>query len=451
VSAVDVLKLYFSTRVLAPSCVVDVATLSPQLEWPGLPVVAPAPSPVAAAAAATVTPVSSSRHNDRDDDDDDDRDGDDDDDARDDDGSARGNEGDVREDLADRAVSDEPVSPSRPVVLRKLSSHDLTPEQLESAWLKAVAQAKPSHEASVIRAYLERTLRDATTPFGQLLQNFVRAKFKAKCSLRDQKQQQQQQQQQQSAQIVDLFMDSPAAAAAAPVAANKLDNSCETAQTFVDDLVATIARRHRILRSSATRLAAVTAAVETVLYSQTQELYAATFAEQDAELSAKLAKLVTLSPAHLNIPQRFWLLSPDSSEPPYNSAIEILRSIPRLSTPAAQLRALVDTCAAIDAAIKQRARDENWSAQGLDSNVTADLLLPLLTYVVLRSRVPRLHSLSKYLEDFISESDEIHETGYVLVTFQCILAAARELDSPEALNNKSLTFDVNAFAPSLQK
>lgn len=284
------------------------------------------------------------------------------------------------------------------------------------------------------------------------MQDFVRAKYKAKSAIRTQKQQQQQQQQLPTPTIVDLLIDTPPPPSAALSSAQASHGSSsapakqfdiETAQTFVDDLVATIARRHRLLRASAARLAAVTAAVETVLYSQTQSLYAATFAERDDELTKKLAKLVTLSPAHLGIPQRFWLLSPDSPEPPYSAAIELLRSMPRLSTPAAQLRALVDTCAAIDNAVKQRAREENWAAQGLDDRVTADLLLPLLTFVVIRSRIPRIYSLSKYLEDFISESDEIHEQGYVLVTFQCILQHILVLSEDlQSLNVMSFSFNI---------
>jgi hypothetical protein len=117
--------------------------------------------------------------------------------------------------------------------------------------------------------------------------------------------------------------------------------------------------------------------------------------------------------------------------------------MPRLSTPAAQLRALVDTCAAIDNAVKQRAREENWAAQGLDDRVTADLLLPLLTFVVIRARIPRIYSLSKYLEDFISESDEIHEQGYVLVTFQCILQHILVLSEDlQSLNVMSFSFNI---------
>merc|ERR1712146_440103 len=100
----------------------------------------------------------------------------------------------------------------------------------------------------------------------------------------------------------------------------------------------------------------------------------------------------------------------------YHKAIETLREVSRLPTPASQLRAFVDTCAAIDGAIKARAVAEQWPPG--DEIVTAELLLPLLTYVIVRARIPRLYSLTKYLEDFISESDEIHESGYVLVSVQ---------------------------------
>jgi len=39
--------------------------------------------------------------------------------------------------------------------------------------------------------------------------------------------------------------------------------------------------------------------------------------------------------------------------------------------------------------------------------------------------------VTRFLEDFISESDEIHQEGYTLVTFQTALAFISTLDEKE--------------------
>ena len=48
-----------------------------------------------------------------------------------------------------------------------------------------------------------------------------------------------------------------------------------------------------------------------------------------------------------------------------------------------------------------------------DEVLTADVLVPLLTFIVIRAAAPRLYAVTRMLEDFISETDEI-ATGSLL-------------------------------------
>jgi hypothetical protein len=329
--------------------------------------------------------------------------------------------------------------------LERLPSNDDVKgaEQLEKEWLRQVHNAKPGEEAAVIRPYLEKMLADSTSPFGQLLHNFVRAKFREKADLHKKLDTQRMQQLNAPQSLVDVAPSNLSAAASASTSVS----GNETAQAFTEDFVGTIVRRYR-LRPTPARLVAIAAAVETTMYAQVQGLYATAFADRDAALATKLKRLLTLSPAHIGVPQRFWLAAPTDTAPPFADAIAVLRQLDARPTPASKLRALVDTCGAIVAAVAQRARDQvravrvrrmtlaqRWAAG--EEVLTADLLLPLLTYVVIRSGHTRLYSLTRFLEDFISETEEIHEVGYSLVTFQTALTIIERLDEKDFENGVS--------------
>jgi hypothetical protein len=127
------------------------------------------------------------------------------------------------------------------------------------------------------------------------------------------------------------------------------------------------------------------------------------------------------------------LASPSDTHPPYSEAIAQLRNLDSKLTPAAKLRAMVDTCGAVVSDVAERAKNQQWPPG--DEILSADLLLPILIWIVIRAGVPRLYSLTRFLEDFISESDEIHQEGYTLVTFQTCLAFIERLDETHMLTS----------------
>ena len=126
------------------------------------------------------------------------------------------------------------------------------------------------------------------------------------------------------------------------------------------------------------------------MYNAILQQYQTTFAERDAALAAKLKRLLTISPAHVGVPSKYWTATPDDTAPMFSQAIAVLRQIEQKPTPATKLRAMVDTCgntgielnlrcsgllistvAAIVASVAARARDQQWPAG--DETLTADL------------------------------------------------------------------------------
>lgn len=143
------------------------------------------------------------------------------------------------------------------------------------------------------------------------MNNFVRSKFKEKAEYHKRLDTLRNQQQNASAAASTTTSTSTSTSlidVASPVnytagstsAINNINvtSGNETAQSFTEDFVATIVRRFRPLRQSASRINAVTAAVESVMYAQIQSLYASLFADRDEFLAQKMKRLLTLSPGN---------------------------------------------------------------------------------------------------------------------------------------------------------
>jgi hypothetical protein len=187
--------------------------------------------------------------------------------------------------------------------------------------LSSVLTLLHRHYPSSFQRSFFRVYRDTTSPFGQLLNNFVRSKFKEKAeyhkrldTLRNQQQNATSASSSTTATLIDVASpvaytagsttaSSSSAAAAATVAPTGVAAASgnETAQSFTEDFVATIVRRFRPLRQSTARISAVTAAVESVMYAQIQSLYASLFADRDELLAQKMKRLLTLSPGTIGL------------------------------------------------------------------------------------------------------------------------------------------------------
>ena len=93
---------------------------------------------------------------------------------------------------------------------------------------------------------------------------------------------------------------------------------------------------------------------------------------------------------------------------PYARAISRLRQLPLETGPRQMLQCLVETCRLIDS---------DATAMG-GTPISADELMPLATYVMLRSQVASLPAELAMLAELASESERLGEGGYCLATFQ---------------------------------
>ncbi|GAM19687.1 hypothetical protein SAMD00019534_028620 [Acytostelium subglobosum LB1] len=182
--------------------------------------------------------------------------------------------------------------------------------------------------------------------------------------------------------------------------------------------------------------------------------YIQQYAQEDEEHTAKVRQFLTLTPMHLSIPQKFWLIDDhpsgiDGSDElvPYQHAIDIMSKLYTYQSPSDKIQCLVDTSNAIceDIRLFWRARKNR-----PDLTLGADDLLPLFTFVIIKSKIPHMYTESIYLQDFLDDSLSTKIQGYFLVTFQTCLSLLCAWDLDELLQNASQNYDniINTSASS---
>ncbi|XP_072278712.1 VPS9 domain-containing protein 1 isoform X2 [Pyxicephalus adspersus] len=119
-------------------------------------------------------------------------------------------------------------------------------------------------------------------------------------------------------------------------------------------------------------------------------------------------------------------LYPEDIKNPYMSAVEELEELPRQFTPQRKLECIVRTLRVIC-----ECADEYCATPGTAwDSIGADDLLPILSFVVLRSGMSHLLSECSALEEFIQERSLIGEEGYCLTSLMSALVYLETLPIP---------------------
>lgn len=154
-------------------------------------------------------------------------------------------------------------------------------------------------------------------------------------------------------------------------------------------------------------------------------------------LEIQLAHVMTVhmngSPADLGVKAKLRLQSHDQNmnDIPYKPAIEELRSISSQVTLLGKLESLVKSSRLIC-----RCVEEHYNTIGENAPaIGADDLLPILSYVIVRTGLPQIVSECSILEEFIHEGYIMGEEGYCLTSVQTALKYL------ETLSNNLLASD----------
>lgn len=134
------------------------------------------------------------------------------------------------------------------------------------------------------------------------------------------------------------------------------------------------------------------------------------------------------------------------STPPYYSAIQTFKELPVLKSPEAKLKCVVKSARDL---VKSVANFHRYHGRNPDKYpVGGDELLPIFTYVVIRSGVKNLISESSFMELCISDDDARGECGYILATLQTVIAFLSCLDN--SLISKSVDSVFQSIAIEIQ-
>ncbi|XP_054696552.1 VPS9 domain-containing protein 1 isoform X1 [Grus americana] len=153
-------------------------------------------------------------------------------------------------------------------------------------------------------------------------------------------------------------------------------------------------------------------------------LYRSVHRPREAALARSMERHRHAGPADMGLSSR--LFPPAPGCPAYGSAVEDLRLIPLETCPRRKLECIVRALRGICECAEEYcgARDGRTPTSAA---IGADDLLPILSYVVLRTGLPQLLAECAALEEFIHEGYLIGEEGYCLTSLQSALSYVESL------------------------
>ena len=195
----------------------------------------------------------------------------------------------------------------------------------------------------------------------------------------------------------------------------------------------------------------VRSAVWPLFYDGMMQLIHAKVSAEDEVCNQKMKEYMTMNPAHLGIPRDYWLIEMSDSQtspegrvwsmPPYYLAIQTFKELSSLKMPEAKLKCVVKSARDL---VKSVASFHSFFGRNPDKYpVGGDELLPIFTYIVIRSGVKNLISETTFMELFVSDDQARGEMGYILATLQTVIAFLSCLD------NSSISQSVDSVFKSI--
>ncbi|XP_038070372.1 VPS9 domain-containing protein 1-like [Patiria miniata] len=120
-------------------------------------------------------------------------------------------------------------------------------------------------------------------------------------------------------------------------------------------------------------------------------------------------------------------LDDESDRYPYQLAVEELRRISGYFSPLEKLECVVKASRAIVTCVGDYYEAQGRSRENTENAVGCDDLLPILSYVVIKSALPHIVSECSIMEEFIHEGYLFGEEGYCLTTLQTSLGYVLKL------------------------
>ncbi|XP_067651929.1 VPS9 domain-containing protein 1-like isoform X1 [Haliotis asinina] len=151
---------------------------------------------------------------------------------------------------------------------------------------------------------------------------------------------------------------------------------------------------------------------------------------KEIQLAYRMTSQKGSEPKDFGVSKKLWLVSSDSENRlPYDQAVVELKKVKEYYTMLSKLECVVRVCREVCSCVEQYYRSIEADTNKKTPSVGADDLLPILSYVVVRSQMPQLVSECQAMSEFIHEGYIMGEEGYCLTSLQ---TAVNFITSPDA-------------------
>eukprot|EP01100_Stratorugosa_tubuloviscum_P012756 TRINITY_DN615_c0_g1_i1.p1 TRINITY_DN615_c0_g1~~TRINITY_DN615_c0_g1_i1.p1 ORF type:complete len:729 (-),score=285.05 TRINITY_DN615_c0_g1_i1:109-2295(-) len=229
-----------------------------------------------------------------------------------------------------------------------------------------------------------------------------------------------------------------------PVGPN-IEKAQDLINQFRENFLAQITNYYKPISTINGFEACIRASIDCCLYTEITtdlfSLYTARFRLQDQTINQKFNEFQNITLAHLNAKRLFWLEEPSGAlmscnlliaNQPYQKAIECFAKITKAKIPSEKVEILMNTSRLICQCVHT-----HW--QGRIPNqkmlIGGEELVPIFTYVIIKSNIPWPYSESRFIEDNLSDFVAIGEEGYMLATFQACLAYINDMTTEQLEKN----------------
>ncbi|KAL9975170.1 hypothetical protein ACROYT_G012297 [Oculina patagonica] len=149
--------------------------------------------------------------------------------------------------------------------------------------------------------------------------------------------------------------------------------------------------------------------------------------EKELCLADVMSDNISKDPAELGVPQRLCMedqsiLDATGNKYPYQMAVEELHKVVTLFCPLEKLECLVRTSRCICQCVEDYWENKGKPRHSPETAIGCDDLLPILSFVIIRSGMAQLVSECDAMEEFIPEGYLMGEEGYCLTTLLTALA-----------------------------
>ncbi|XP_069384587.1 VPS9 domain-containing protein 1 isoform X2 [Paralichthys olivaceus] len=181
-------------------------------------------------------------------------------------------------------------------------------------------------------------------------------------------------------------------------------------------------------------LASIEEAFFTPLWSALVTLFRKVNMEREQAFETSMKLYQDASPGDIGVPIKLFPQEPDTLQGsyPYESAVQELKLLINDCCPQKKLECIVRTLRVICACAEDYRCFHEGDSSPRTAAIGADDLLPILSYVALRSQCPQLVSECAALEEFIHEGYLIGEEGYCLTSLLSALAYVESLHAGAA-------------------